>query len=131
MTLFLKCHFKESVFSAHKRSNDPFAITKDGNKNTVFNNLHGRVTRKSVSLKRFFRRYVFLSFSLSLLFLLTCPVTNIRLRNLCENSNLAGFRGRAGIVSRRGKALKTSPRPFICSTPFQRWRHNSRGKRVR
>lgn len=91
------------------------------------------VSREKVcltSLKRFFRLRLSFFLSLSFLFLLTCPVTNIRLRNLYENSNLAGFRGRAGIVSRRGKALKTSPRPFICSTPFQRWRHNSRGKRM-
>lgn len=40
-------------------------------------------------------------------------MTNIR-RNVYENSNLAGFHGRGRIASRREKALKTSPRPFIC-----------------
>lgn len=122
--VIFKMSFRKACF---RFINDPtiHLRLRKGNKNTVFNNLRGRVTRKvcltswrdfsDYAISRLLFPFFFFFF---FFFFLICPVTNIR-RNVYENSNLAGFHGRARIVSRREKALKTSPRSFICSERFK------------
>lgn len=112
--VIFKMSFKKACFRLINGPTIHLRLRK-GNKNTVFfNNLRGRVTRKVCLDLRFFRLREFLFFSSSFFLYIR--------RNVYENSNLADFHGRARIVS----LWKTSPRPFICSERFQRWRHNSR-----